>query len=49
MAGLQQAELVEIAVDEYNERHREEFGRRMERAREACSGSPRGTSRVSVA
>ncbi|MBA3261091.1 MAG: hypothetical protein H0T69_01180 [Thermoleophilaceae bacterium] len=38
MAGLQQAELVEIAVDEYVERHREEFGRRMERAREALLG-----------
>lgn len=38
MAGLQQAELVEIAVDEYVERHREEFGQRMERAREALLG-----------
>jgi hypothetical protein len=38
MAGLQQAELVEIAVDEYVERHREEFGQRMDRAREALLG-----------
>lgn len=38
MAGLKQAELVERAVDEYVERHREEFGRRMERAREALLG-----------
>lgn len=38
MAGLQQAELVERAVDEYVERHRDEFGRRMERAREALLG-----------
>jgi hypothetical protein len=38
MAGLKQAELVERAVDEYVERHREEFGQRMERAREALLG-----------
>jgi len=38
MAGLKQAELVERAVDEYVERHREEFSRRMERAREALLG-----------
>lgn len=38
MAGLKQAELVERAVDEYVERHREEFGRRMEHAREALLG-----------
>ena len=38
MSGLQQAELVERAVDEYVERHREEFGRRMERAHEALLG-----------
>jgi hypothetical protein len=38
LSGLQQAELVERAVDEYVERHREEFGRRMERAREALLG-----------
>src|SRR5204863_6158654 len=38
MSGLQQAELVERAVDEYVERHREEFGRHMERAREALLG-----------
>jgi hypothetical protein len=38
LAGLQQAELVEHAVDEYVERHRKEFGQRMERAREALLG-----------
>jgi hypothetical protein len=38
MSGLQQAELVERAVDEYVERHREEYARRMERAREALLG-----------
>lgn len=38
MSGLQQAELVERAVDEYVERHRAEFGHRMERAREALLG-----------
>jgi hypothetical protein len=43
MSGLQQAELVERAVDEYVERHREEFGRRMERAREALLGGKAAT------
>lgn len=43
MSGLQQAELVERAVDEYVERHREEFGRRMERAREALLGGKSAT------
>ena len=38
MAGIKQSELVERAVDEYVERHREEFGRRMDRAREALLG-----------
>jgi hypothetical protein len=38
MAGLQQAELVEHAVDEYVERHRQELAVRMERAREALLG-----------
>jgi hypothetical protein len=38
MAGLKQAELVERAVDEYVERHRDEFGRRMDQAREALLG-----------
>jgi hypothetical protein len=38
MSGLQQAELVERAVDEYVKRHREEVTRRMERAREALLG-----------
>jgi hypothetical protein len=43
MSGLKQAELVERAVDEYVERHREEFGRRMERAREALLGGKAST------
>jgi hypothetical protein len=43
MSGLQQAELVERAVDEYVERHREEFGRRIERAREALLGGKAST------
>jgi hypothetical protein len=43
MSGLQQAELVERAVDEYVERHREEFGRRMDRAREALLGGKAST------
>jgi hypothetical protein len=38
MAGIQQAELVEQAVDEYVERHRQEFAARMEQAREALLG-----------
>jgi hypothetical protein len=43
MAGLQQAELVERAVDEYVQRHREEFAHRMERAREALLGGKAST------
>lgn len=43
MSGLKQAELVERAVDEYVERHREDFGRRMERAREALLGGKAST------
>ena len=38
MAGLKQAELVERAVDEYVERHREDFAQRMESARVALLG-----------
>lgn len=38
MAGIRQAELVERAVDEYVERHHEEFDRRMQHAREALLG-----------
>jgi hypothetical protein len=38
MAGLKQAELVERAVDEYVEHHRELFALRMERAQEALLG-----------
>ena len=43
MAGLRQSELVEHAVDEYVERHREEFVHRMERAREALLGGKSAT------
>jgi len=43
MSGLKQSELVERAVDEYVERHREEFGQRMERAREALLGGKAST------
>jgi hypothetical protein len=38
MAGLKQAELVERAIDEYVERHRELFAQRMKRAQEALLG-----------
>lgn len=38
MTGLQQSEIVEQAVDEYVERHREEFAARIERARQALLG-----------
>jgi predicted nucleotidyltransferase len=43
MAGLKQAELVERAVDEYVERHREQFAQRMERAHEALLGGKTST------
>lgn len=38
MTGLQQSEIVEQAVDEYIERHREDFAARIERARQALLG-----------
>lgn len=38
MTGLQQSQIVEKAVDEYVERHREEFAARIERARQALLG-----------
>lgn len=38
MAGVKQAELVERAVDEYVERHRDQFAQRMESARQALLG-----------
>lgn len=38
MTGLKQAEIVEKAVDEYVERHREAFAARIERARQALLG-----------
>lgn len=43
MAGLKQAELVERAVDEYVEHHRELFALRMERAQEALLGGKAST------
>jgi hypothetical protein len=43
LTGLQQSEIVEQAVDEYVERHREEFAARMERAREALLGGEAAT------
>ena len=43
MTGLQQSEIVERAVDEYVERHREEFAARMERARQALLGGEAAT------
>jgi hypothetical protein len=38
MSGLNQAKLVEQAVDEYVGRHREEFAERLDRALEALLG-----------
>jgi hypothetical protein len=38
MSGLKQAELVERAVDEYVDRHRDQFAQRMERAQQALLG-----------
>jgi hypothetical protein len=43
MTGLRQSELVERAVDEYVERHREQFAERLERAREALLGGDAST------
>ena len=43
MTGLQQSEIVEQAVDEYVERHREEFAARIERARQALLGGKAAT------
>jgi hypothetical protein len=48
MAGLKQAELVELAVDEYVEHHRELFALRMERAHEALLGGKTSTLAYSV-
>jgi hypothetical protein len=38
MSGLKQSELVEQAVDEYVERHRQEFAERLGHARDALLG-----------
>ena len=38
MSGLKQAEFVERAVDEYVDRHRDQFALRMERAQQALLG-----------
>jgi hypothetical protein len=43
LTGLDQAEIVEKAVDEYVERHRDEFAARMERARLALLGGNAAT------
>jgi hypothetical protein len=48
MAGLKQAELVEQAVDEYVQRHREEFAHRMERAHAALLGGKGATLAYSL-
>jgi hypothetical protein len=48
MADLKQAELIERAVDEYVERHRELFALRMERAQEALLGGKDVHARVLV-
>jgi hypothetical protein len=48
MAGLKQAELVERAVDEYVEHHRELFALRMERAQEALLGGKTSTLAYSL-
>jgi hypothetical protein len=48
MAGLKQAELVERAVDEYVEHHRELFALRMERAQEALLGGKTSALAYSV-
>ena len=43
MTGLQQSEIVEKAVDEYVERHRDDFAERIERARQALLGGNAAT------
>jgi len=43
MTGLKQAELVEQAVDEYIERHREQFAARLDCARDALLGGEAST------
>jgi hypothetical protein len=48
MAGLKQAELVERAVDEYVERHREDFAQRMEQAYQALLGGKTATLAYSL-
>jgi hypothetical protein len=48
MAGLKQAELVERAVDEYVERHRDQFAQRMEDARKALLGGKTSTLAYSL-
>ncbi len=48
MAGLKQAELVERAVDEYVERHREDFAQRMEQAHQALLGGKTATLAYSL-
>lgn len=43
MSGLQQSEIVEKAIDEYVERHRDDFAARIERARQALLGGNAAT------
>jgi hypothetical protein len=48
MSGLKQAELVERAVDEYVDRHRDQFAQRMERAQHALLGGKASTLAYSL-
>ncbi len=48
MSGLKQAELVERAVDEYVDRHRDQFEQRMERAQQALLGGKTATLAYSL-
>jgi hypothetical protein len=48
MSGLKQAELVERAVDEYVDRHRDQFAQRMERAQQALLGGKASTLAYSL-
>lgn len=48
MAGIKQAELVERAVDEYVDRHRDQFAQRMEHAKHALLGGKASTLAYSL-
>lgn len=43
LVGCNQAEFVERAVEEYVERHRDDFAARLDRARDALLGGPAAT------